>query len=456
MTVVGTAQNADEALVQMSRCSADIVLMDIDMPGMSCFEAIRQLHTLQPNAKVVILSAFVQDRFLEEALRSGAYAYLTKRESPESVIGVIRTVASGAMCFSAEVQSRILPDASGCRRLRIRSRSSTLTRRELEVLGCMARGLSKTEVATTMSLTAKTVHHHMTRVMQKLDIHDQAGLVRFALREGIATLEPAKDQHTPESPSSTSGVIRNAAPEMPSPEQRPSAESRLPRPEPITSAMAEIVGGFCHDLANTLAATLLALDSPAVHTPTIKASLLNADRAVTDLHRFLRQYYRTGSEPESPIEPEALTHCLREMILPVLRQSRISLRVDTSRVDTAFVIPRLLLRYLVLPLVTNSAESVRESPQPQQRSAITVTLTALAIDRVLRIVVSDTGPGWPAPYIDLDRQMRAGRCNSTKGDTRGYGLPNLHRLVSKLGGSMELSKRAKGGTRVRISVPWTR
>lgn len=185
--VVGTADNAEGAVDEAIRQRPDIVLMDIDMTGLSCFEAARTIHRQDPTICIIFLSAFFHDRYIEQALAVEAMGYLTKAEPPESVMNAIRAVAAGRSYFSPEVQSRIVVDSNGTRLTTpIRSRSATLSNRELEVLRYLANGKSKKEVAQTMHISVKTVERHCCNLMEKLDIHDRVELTRFAIREGFA------------------------------------------------------------------------------------------------------------------------------------------------------------------------------------------------------------------------------------------------------------------------------
>lgn len=184
--VVAEASDAEEAVVEARARRPDIVIMDIDMPGPTCFEAARQIAEDVPQTKVVFLSAFFHDHYVEEALAARARGYLTKREPQESLIAAVKEVARGGVCFSEEVQSRIVADADGVRLAGERTRGSKLTRREVEVLRYLARGMSKKEIASTMHRSVKTVENHCSNIMKKLDIHDRVELALYAIREGLA------------------------------------------------------------------------------------------------------------------------------------------------------------------------------------------------------------------------------------------------------------------------------
>ncbi|MBX3383313.1 MAG: response regulator transcription factor [Phycisphaeraceae bacterium] len=190
MTVVGEVATADEAIDTCIRTNPDIVVLDIDMPGIAAFDAARTIHARCPSAKILFLSAFTHDRYIEAALSCDAMGYLCKTEPPEKVVKAIRTVALGQTYFSPEVQERLVVEADGVHLSgqEVKSRASSLTNRELEVLRYIAKGLSKKEIAKIMHLSVKTVENHAASVMNRLDIHDRVALTRFAIREGL--IEP--------------------------------------------------------------------------------------------------------------------------------------------------------------------------------------------------------------------------------------------------------------------------
>jgi len=185
--VVAEVGSADEAVAVAVRDKPDVVLMDIDMPGLLAFDAVRTIRTRCPATRVIVLSGFFHDRYIEEALAAEASGYITKGEPAEAVVRAIRAVAAGGAYFSPEVQARIVVDSHGVRLAAQGStRAATLTPRELEVLRYIARGLSKKDIAAIMHLSVKTVDNHSTSLMTKLNIHDRVELARYAIREGLA------------------------------------------------------------------------------------------------------------------------------------------------------------------------------------------------------------------------------------------------------------------------------
>ena len=187
MRVVDIVGRTEDAINQAVEHSPDVVLMDIDMPGLSCFEAARTIRAQCPDTRIIFLSAFYHDRYIEQAMAVQAWGYITKSEPEDSVVKAIRKVSADVAYFSPEVKARIVVDSRGARfARRARSRVSTLTEREMEVLRYLARGMAKKEIAHTMHISVNTVNRHTTSLMSKLDIHDRVELARYAIREGLA------------------------------------------------------------------------------------------------------------------------------------------------------------------------------------------------------------------------------------------------------------------------------
>lgn len=184
--VVAEASDAEQAVQEARTKRPEVVVMDIDMPGATPFEAARRLAADLPGTKVIFLSAFFHDHYVEEALAVQARGYLTKREPQESLAAAVKEVARGGVCFSEEVKNRIVVDTEGVRLSGGNTRGSKLTRREVEVLRYLARGMSKKEIAATMRRSVKTIENHCSNIMKKLDIHDRVELALYAIREGLA------------------------------------------------------------------------------------------------------------------------------------------------------------------------------------------------------------------------------------------------------------------------------
>ncbi len=186
LRVIAEAADAEQAVDRAIERRPDVVIMDIDMPGPTCFAAARRMVEECPTTKVIFLSAFFHDHYVEEALAAKARGYLTKREPQESLIAAIKEVARGGVCFSEEVRKRIVVDDQGVHLGAEHTRGSKLTGREVEVLRYLARGMSKKEIAGTMHRSVKTIENHCSNIMKKLDIHDRVELALYAIREGLA------------------------------------------------------------------------------------------------------------------------------------------------------------------------------------------------------------------------------------------------------------------------------
>ncbi len=184
--VLGAARNGDEAIELAKELRPDVVVLDIDMPGIDCFSAANQMVADREEIRLLFLTAHTSDTYITQALEAGALGFLTKEESPARIVTAIQDVAENRAFFSEEVRERIVFDSDQPRLSPKTTRSSTLTGREMEVLEMIARGLSKKEIAKQLDLALKTVEKHCENMMSKLGIHDRVELARYAFREGIA------------------------------------------------------------------------------------------------------------------------------------------------------------------------------------------------------------------------------------------------------------------------------
>lgn len=184
--VVGKASDADEAMTVAFEVNPDVIVMDIDMPGMICFDAVERIRSRLADVSVLFLTGSFNDHYIERALKIGAAGYLHKSESVKTLAMGIREVAAGGEFFTDEIRARVVSKKKSLSLAEgAKMRSETLTDREVEVLRYLARGLSKKEVAQLMHLSPKTIESHSTRLMDKLDIHDRVELARYAIREGL-------------------------------------------------------------------------------------------------------------------------------------------------------------------------------------------------------------------------------------------------------------------------------
>jgi len=185
--VVGEAQDGRQAVALVKKLRPAVVLMDIAMPLLNGLEATRQVLKALPTTKVVILSAHSDDAYVKNATESGAAGFLLKQTSSHDVCRAIREVQKGNTFFSPTVARRLhqldgkSPDRAG----RSQSLNARLSSREMEVLQLIAEGKANKETAAELGISIKTVEKHREKVMSKLNIHDTAGLTRYAISAGI-------------------------------------------------------------------------------------------------------------------------------------------------------------------------------------------------------------------------------------------------------------------------------
>ena len=191
--VVGEARDGVEAVEVVGRLQPDVVLMDVQMPGVDGLEATRRI--LGPAGagnpiKVVILTTFDREDYLFEALRAGASGFLLKNASPEDLVDSVRIVARGDALLSPEVTRRVIARFTGPGPATPARRPEELTDREFEVLVHLARGASNAEIAGALYLGETTVKTHVSRILAKLGLRDRTHAVVFAYEHGI--VEPGQ------------------------------------------------------------------------------------------------------------------------------------------------------------------------------------------------------------------------------------------------------------------------
>jgi DNA-binding NarL/FixJ family response regulator len=187
LQVVGEAQDGRQAVALAKKLRPAVVLMDIAMPRLNGLEATRQVLKAVPATKVLILSAHSDDAYVKNATESGAMGFLLKQTSAHDVCRAIREVQMGRSFFSPSISRRLdrlnpqSPDRAG----RPNKKAARLTSREMEVLQLIAEGKANKETAAELGISIKTVEKHREKVMGKLNIHDTAGLTRYAISAGI-------------------------------------------------------------------------------------------------------------------------------------------------------------------------------------------------------------------------------------------------------------------------------
>ncbi|RLD52349.1 MAG: DNA-binding response regulator [Bacteroidetes bacterium] len=186
--LVGEANNGREALDVLKLLDVDIVLMDIDMPVMNGIEATKQIIKDFPNVKVVILSMHKEGGLIKNLIAIGAHGFLLKNSDQNELIGAIRKVASGDRYFSPDVTMSLLSKTSiNTTAFDSMETLSQLTERETEILKLIAEGYSNKEIGEKLFISHRTVDTHRTNLMKKLDVNNIAGLIKFAIQNGLVS-----------------------------------------------------------------------------------------------------------------------------------------------------------------------------------------------------------------------------------------------------------------------------
>jgi len=185
--VVGEASTGYEAVALARDLHPDVVVMDIAMPELNGFEATKQILLVSPGTRVLALSAHSDDEYVSRMMSVGATGYLMKQNSGQVLVRAIREIARGHSYFSATIAKRMQRAANKARERGDAASVSQrpLTRREAEVLQLVAEGAANKQVASLLGISIKTVEKHRQQLMDKLDIHDTAGLTRHAIATGV-------------------------------------------------------------------------------------------------------------------------------------------------------------------------------------------------------------------------------------------------------------------------------
>ena len=184
--VVGEAKDGAEAVNKAKELSPDVVLMDLRMPEMDGVEAMRQIRSVMPDIKFIILTTYSDDDYIFSGIEAGARAYLLKDAPREDLFKAIRSVYRGESLIQPVVASKLLDRFSQLSR---RAPSGEeLSERELEVLCLMAKGAANKEISAELNIAQSTVKTHITNIFQKLGVNDRTEAVTQALKKGIIRL----------------------------------------------------------------------------------------------------------------------------------------------------------------------------------------------------------------------------------------------------------------------------
>jgi two-component system response regulator NreC len=179
--VVGEASDGQEALYQAGLVRPDIVVMDISMPMINGLNAAREIQQAFPKTKTILLTQHDEKEYVSEALDAGVKGYVLKNQAGSDLVQAIKQVSRGQVYLSPGVAQAVVESYHA----KAHKSGAQLTLRERQVLQLIAEGKSTKDVASVLGISVKTAESHRTRLMQKLDIHETASLVRYAVRQGI-------------------------------------------------------------------------------------------------------------------------------------------------------------------------------------------------------------------------------------------------------------------------------
>ncbi|HLZ12298.1 MAG TPA: response regulator transcription factor [Candidatus Acidoferrum sp.] len=180
-TVVGEAADGLEAIEKVRALLPEIVVMDISMPAQNGLNVAREIHKSFPLVKVILLSQHTEDMYIADALEACVAAYVLKSQASSDLVHAIQQVSSGKVYYSPDISASVL----AAYKAKSDDKPDALTLRERQVLQLIAEGKSTRDVASLLFISVKTAETHRTRLMQKLDIHETASLVRYAIRRGL-------------------------------------------------------------------------------------------------------------------------------------------------------------------------------------------------------------------------------------------------------------------------------
>ena len=183
MVVVAEAGDGATAVQKSLAANADVVVMDISMPGMNGLVAARALLEARPNARIVTLTRHVDQAYLQELLRAGVSGYVLKRSAPTELLQAIRAVARGGQFIDSSLTARVTAGFIGAKGSGAKP-TTELTERETEVLRMIAAGHAHKEIATRLSLSPKTVDAHKANAMRKLNLNGRIDIIKYAVLQG--------------------------------------------------------------------------------------------------------------------------------------------------------------------------------------------------------------------------------------------------------------------------------
>lgn len=186
--VIAEADDGITGLELVHRLRPDALIVDLMMPGLNGLDLIKQVLKHLPRLRIVVLSMQSADSYVVEALNCGAAGYVLKETGPSEIIHAIKTVVAGERYLSPKLAQRVLDTSTG--KKKIVDPYDSLTPREREILHLIVEGNTSAQIAGRLVLSPRTVELHRSRIMKKLDLHNQTDIFRYALERGILSTDP--------------------------------------------------------------------------------------------------------------------------------------------------------------------------------------------------------------------------------------------------------------------------
>ncbi|MDH3583106.1 MAG: response regulator transcription factor [Phycisphaerae bacterium] len=189
LEVVAEADDGEQAIALAARHEPDVIIMDVAMPGINGIEATRQILEQRPETRIITLSMHADSHFVSRMLQAGARGYLLKDCAFDELAGAIQTVLDGQVFLSPEVTDVLVEDYVGDRTAPVAPAADALTKRQREVLRMLSDGGTTRDIADKLKLSVKTIETHRQHIMERLGVRSVAELTKFAIREGLTSLE---------------------------------------------------------------------------------------------------------------------------------------------------------------------------------------------------------------------------------------------------------------------------
>lgn len=189
VAVIGEADTGQKAIELVAELKPDVVLMDIGMPDLNGIEATRRIIAHHPSVRIIALSTFSDKRYVTTMLQAGAAGYVLKAAASGELLRAIRSVIQGQVYLCPEITSTVVDNVLGSDGFPLRRAVAILGAREREILQLVAEGKTSMEMADQLDIAVKTVETHRRNIMKKLDLHSVAELTKYAVREGLTSLE---------------------------------------------------------------------------------------------------------------------------------------------------------------------------------------------------------------------------------------------------------------------------